>query len=678
MVAFRVSELTPTALAAGQVSTARAEQTANLGAAVQGAADNFSQFYEKEAAIGRERLLAQAQADWARSYAERAKDAQPGFAKQFIGEYNAYIQNAMKSAPERGRQDLQLAFDKYGLQLETRAIEAEAAARARAKAKAEAEAKAARASALANEKRLRGNALVSDPTQLQEFMDADPKNADYYAKVALDARMMDDPVSVRDEMLGGNWDAYLSPSEKLAFVKGGNAAIERAEREAEAARAVERKSFEAAIDEEIAYAMANGAPPVDSVFSPEAVSVLYDGDDAAEIRRVYEQSIADAEMLYGVNTASVSDLNAQIETVVAAVQEPGRTEEDVRRLNSLQTAIQQRTAAINDDAAGFVTQISDEASLLFGIYESADPETRDISARSYVAALDYNYQRLGVPEDQRVVLPKQALQGYVQQFNEMAPDVAAQSLVQFAADWGDAAPRVLSQMSGAGLAPEYAVAMRHADNPGLAAQIVGLRGQSVAALSEGVPTLQVTTARQTLNENLTDYVAVFESGDVTGQATKIFNDNYGVAERLTLQKIRLGVDPAAAVEQVRQDMFPETVINQSNARIMLPPEFDEGVVTLALEQAQEEEALRAFNPAPMDDPRLPEFADEEIMIRAAMNGMWLTNSSGDGAVLHLNVGGYFIPVIDRSGNQYEKRFDALRPEYRNVTSGSSSRRDTLR
>ena len=97
-------------------------------------------------------------------------------------------------------------------------------------------------------------------------------------------------------------------------------------------------------------------------------------------------------------------------------------------------------------------------------------------------------------------------------------------------------------------------------------------------------------------------------------------------------------------------------MDEPNAKVILPVGVDERSVSQFLDTSMQEAAIRAFDPAPMDDPRLPEFADQEVMIEAAQNGMWLTNSAGDGATLHLNVGGYFIPVMGRNGAAYDVKF----------------------
>ena len=461
----------------------------------------------------------------------------------------------------------------------------------------------------------------------------------------------------------GTADSNISAESGLAAMKDpimADAAL-NAYRGRGAADAGRRKAMDAGIAEDVAYTAANGAPPPDSAYDPSVVDRIYPPAEADEVNSGYGRAIADAQVLHGVTIATDEQLAAQVASAVAAVQVPGRTVEDVNRLNTLTTAIDQRNKAISEDAAGYAQRSFKETGAAYAAYVDAPGDGKAAAAQAYVAAADFNYDRVQVPGALRNVLPKNVAGSFTKQFNEMAPDVAAQSLTQFANDWGDAAPRVMRDLSAAGLAMEYTVGMRHADDPGLSAQIMSLRGQTVEELRKGVAPTSVTDGTRALEDGIADYVAVFERGDDTGEATRIIGETLSVAERLVLQRIRHGVDPTAAADDVVAKLFPGTVMNEPNASLILPKGVDESTTARLLDRWMSEDQLRAFNPAPMSIPGLPEFAQRETMIAAAQNGMWLTNSEGDGAVLHLNVGGYFIPVVDDYERQYEVLFGAASP-----------------
>lgn len=429
-------------------------------------------------------------------------------------------------------------------------------------------------------------------------------------------------------------------------------------RELSAADAVRRDAFISAVNEDIAYVAANGFLPPNSVYTDEAVDALFPPPQAAEVKRSREQAIDDAQAVYGVSTASPAALEAQIAAAMAKVAEPGRTEEDVNRLNTLQKAVTSRNAAIVEDPAGYQQQAFKEVPGLMDAYANAPPEGKATAARAYVATLDHNYDHLGVPSDLRPVLPKPVALDMAAQFNGMTPDVAAQAVTEFVADWGDAAPRIMRELGAAGLTPEYVVAARHADNPGLSAAIMSLRGQDVAALSSGLPKTSINDGGSALVDATSDYREVFEAGDGTGEALKTFNESYAVGERLMLQYIRQGIDPAEAAGRVATEIFPETPVNTPTARVLVPTDFNADQVERGLDLAMSEDAIRAFNPAPLDDPRIPEFADLEVLVAAAQDGIWLNNSTGDGAVLHIDIGGYLLPVADANGGLYDVKFGA--------------------
>jgi len=651
MVEFLTSKAPIQARAAGQVSRAESQQLKQAGQVAQQTANNFSEFFEKEAAIENERLLAEGQAQWARTYNERAKDAGNGFAKGISGEYKEYVAQVMENSPERGRDRLKLALDKYGLTLETKALGRESAVRAAGKVKAVAQAR-----------RDRGVALFHDPTLLSEYAAKDPKNADFYTNVANSVLIKEDPEQVLQNVLDGKFDKSLSAKQLLATKKNAEQEIARVAREAKTAQAVAVKNFSVAASEEVAYAQANGAPPVDSLMEGPEFEALQstNPEEAAKLKEEYDLAISEAEVIHGVNTSSAEELQLSFDEAQSAVKDPGRSVKDSRHLSTLAKAIKDRNTAIADDSASFVLGTSDEVSQTFAAYQGADAEDRDIAARNYVSGLDEQYNRLGVPNNLRRVLPENMADAIVENFNKMGADIVTSSLKAFKDEWGDAAPQVIAELSKAELPSEFAASMRHSENPGLAASIVGLKGVKEIDLTKDLPSLEVSDARKEIIDSLASYRSAFEIGDTTGAAARTFSNNSGIATRLVFSEMRKGVEKSTAVRTVLEQMFPEDIIEADNMNLIVPVGIDSDDLQLGLEIASREDDIRAFNPAPLDDPRLPEFADKEVMIQSAVdNGIWLNNSTGDGAVLHLNIGGYFLAVENAAGEPYEVKFDAV-------------------
>ena len=662
-VDFITPRLSPTARAAGQVSTAGAEATKRLARAAQQTANNFTEFWEKEAAQQGELLLAEIQEEWGRTYNERAKQAGRGFSKSIMADFDEFKEKRLseyreqaaasgqRNVPERNREDLNLALDKYRLRLETKSMQREAAAIAAAKARA-----------VARARRAKLNALISDPGLLQEYLETSksPKERSDYVRTALGMQVREDPKGVMDQVMGGQWDADLSPSQKMSFIKLADSGIARQEREEAVQLRAAQGAFEAELNEEIAYAEANGAPPVDSAFDETDIADMYRDDPArgAEVSDGYKQAIEFAETINRVSMQSPEMVQLDVERLQRKVQEPGNTPDDVKRLNTYLTAVSERNNQIRDDAAAYVQGKSDGTRAIYEAIPEADPEMVPVLSENYVRGLEASYDRLGVPAELRTILPDEDAAAQVAQFNAMGSDVAAAALNEYASNWGAAAPRVLAQLDKAGLAPEYTVAMRHADNPGLQQEIVNLATVSRADLTTGLPTISVKDAGVALTEGLQEYRQTFEFAG-GGDAQISMNKQYDVADKLTLDLIRRGAEPDEAAERVIKQMFPETPVTGNNERYILPSNLSTTAIGQGIDELMSEEALRG-NILPIDDPRFPDFADLDVTIsQASRSGIWVNNSDGDGLQLMMSFDGYLIQVLRPDETPYNFTFQEI-------------------
>lgn len=663
MVDLTTPRITPTARAAGRVSNAGSQATQRLANAVQGTADNFTEFWEKEAAIQGEQLLAEVQEEWSRTYNERAKTAGNGFAKGILNDYDTFVQEKLAAhdqaaaergqanVPKRKRQEVQASLDKYRLRLETKALGREAAVRAAAKAKAE-----------ADTRRLKLNALISDPTLRDEYLEGakSDKERNDIVRTALGVEVRNDPQGVMDQVMSGKWDADLSPSQKMSFVKLADSGIARQDREREIQLKAQQGSFEAELSEELAFAEANGAPPVDSVFEEDRINALYENDPerGAEVKKNYTQAVEFAETVHEVSLATPEQLEAEVVKLQESVSKPGDTEADVNRLNTYIAAVDTRNQAIRNDGAAYVQKTVDDAGKIYEILQESPPETAPIVARNYTDTMDLMYDQMGVPAELRTLLPKQDAAAKVAEFNAMGSDVAAQALTEYVNGWGNAAPRVMAQLDKAGLAKEYGVAMRHTDNPGLSQAIVNLASVETKDLVQGLPTASVTDTRQELSELMVDYRTAFEYAG-GGDAQEIMNKHFAVAEKFALDMVRRGTDPSEAAERAVTQMFPESAVLENNARYIQPMGLDGASVGRGIDNLMDADELRG-NIAAVNDPRFPDFADMEVTLSAASrSGIWVNNSSGDGLQLMISLDGYLLPINNADGSPYEFTFQEV-------------------
>lgn len=437
--------------------------------------------------------------------------------------------------------------------------------------------------------------------------------------------------------------------------------------------AVNQKTYLGALDEDLAYTAANGEPPANSAYSPDKVDALYgplpglSADEnvaraaqGEEVKRQYETGVKDAVTLSEVNVATPIALDASIKEATAAVQAPGHTDEDVARLASLQKAVLARNAAIVEDSAAFVTQTNEGTKAYLEAYGTVDPNLRGAAAANYQAAVTSNYDRIGVPNDMRRVLPKSLAANEAKALNDAPAATAALQAQAFLNDWNNS--KALGELMQAGLAPELGVAMRLSDNPGLMADITNLRAMPMDQLTSAAKTAMGSTApkdaEDMLRESLSDYQTAFIAGGGPA-ASATFEQNFNVANKLALKYVGQGADPIDAGERAAAEVFPETPLNTDHMKLLVPVGMTEDQVTYGLEAAQSDEALTAFNIATVDNLSFPEFADQTVTMEAAKNGVWLNNSTGDGAVLHFNMGGYYLPVTGQHGNPYEVKFKDL-------------------
>jgi len=333
MVELYTPRVVPASRGAGQVSNARSQALTNAGQVMQNVANDFSAFYEKEAAINADLLLATARADWARDYAERAKSAGAGFTKNIMSDYDAYVAKAMEGAPKRKHSEVKAGFAKMRLRIETQALAREAAARAAAKAKVVAEAR-----------RLKGVALVHETTRanLAELIEgANAADTKYLTGVYIEAQIMDDPAQALSELNSGDFDSQLTAGTLMGHISA-------AEREAKTA-----KDKITAIDDEARNERANVLLSHPELL-PDLIAIDPENEDFysrwAVTGRVESDPVSVlAELKAGdwdgnLTTAQKSSLMKSAES---AIESNARTiREEARRANTEQNEIDKDEAAL--------------------------------------------------------------------------------------------------------------------------------------------------------------------------------------------------------------------------------------------------------------------------------------------------------------------------------------------
>ena len=652
MVEIITPRVTPSARGAGRVAPNLSSSLQRASGATGMVADSFSAFYEKEAAIQNELIVANLQSDWSERFKESAKNAGSGFTKTILGEYDAYTQEALAGAPERGRDELELAVQKYRINLEDKAKAREAAVRAAAKAKA-----------VAETRRLKANALISDPSLLDEYLEtASPEERSLYIRSALSALNEADPQAVRDQVKGGQWDADLTPDQKLSFMNASQSRIERMEAEAKTTRKAAQKEFtEDVFNEEIDYVGVTGALPADSQLTDENIDAVA-GDDrewARETKRRRDVAVENAKIVNDVSTASPAEIEKIVLDARAEIEKPGRTQEDVSRLEAVTGAITKRNTEIIEDAAGYVAKHDETVATQIELMGAVDPELRPSVAANLARYLDARFDGMGVPAEFRTYMPAKMARDTVASLKGIGADVAPQALGEILSEWGGRAPAIVAQLRKAGLPPEFTAAMRHSDNPGLSAEIASLRGIKVDDLTGAIP----STLKRDIDAEVLEYTTGYTSAMLAGggpEAVAVMNEQLDVMRRAAYRRaMESGV---SEVKDLYTGMFPETVMQDGNVTAILPKGVPESIVLGAAKAALEDGPLESI--VDLDIPGLPSGADRAVAIASLRSfGTWVNNSAGDGLVLMYDINGYRIPVEVKGGGYYELKFDAILNTY---------------
>ena len=241
-------------------------------------------------------------------------------------------------------------------------------------------------------------------------------------------------------------------------------------------------------------------------------------------------------------------------------------------------------------------------------------------------------------------------------------DVVVNELRAMQSLYGQNYETALQDLTKAGLASEYAVGGRYlGDKPVLAERIIGLSTVTPDELKKPLEAGKAKDFDMLYLDAMQEYSTAFTGGDITNAALKTLNMNYDVAKKLGYGYMNnTNTTALTAVEMVIEDMFPETVMLEDNAMIIVPRDANPNYVLSHLEEALEPSRLEQVGLAPLNDPNLPGYIDMAVDVESlSSDGVWLNNETGDGAVLHYNLNGDMLPVKLQDGNYYELKFNAL-------------------
>jgi hypothetical protein len=147
-------------------------------------------------------------------------------------------------------------------------------------------------------------------------------------------------------------------------------------------------------------------------------------------------------------------------------------EDQEKAQGALQTAMAEKWQAVQKDPAAYVLQASPDIAAKF---EAAQKDPKQLGAA--VGALDAAYDRMGVPNDVRNVLPAPAAQSLVQSI-EANPSQAPATFKAMEQQWGGAWPQVWRDLTTGGKLPAAFQAVPALENEGDGALLARWLGQA--------------------------------------------------------------------------------------------------------------------------------------------------------------------------------------------------------
>ena len=633
MVEIRTPTLAPGARPAERISTGQASGLYQAGASMQKVADQFSQYHEEKAADAADLIWAKAQADWGRRFNEGARTATDGFTGSTLQEYDAYVDEVLPTVPERQVENMQHMFAKYRIGLEAKALEVEAAKRAEARAKARAEAQRLRELALLEEPSFANYQAISDGLKDENRRQL----LGVYANAVLNG---DDDMAVADfrGLLEDTdtFDQLLTADQKLDLMNG----IDKYE----AASAREDEALiQVMIEDATAVAANTGKRQTNDILDAIEFSAMTDADKAT-----YRQKVADS-VLFAQDTF---DIRQQPPVESAAYLEDLRKEastaDDFKRVGIYADALSKHQDALRKDQAGYVQATGFATEDFFKEAMSAeDPAAKQEAFGAYVARMDDQYLRLGIPEGQRTYLPVGYAENMASEMNTQENGLTGVQLDQFVQSWGDNADQITQELIANGLNDFVSAQLWRPYDPLL---------NEMLAFAKGADMGDVKTSYEAKGEKRADLESNFHSA--VEEYSRAFTAGRGPdAQRFMSSMAQVAIDTYMVHKNNGGTMSEDEFLGRMfKEQVLVDP-----VVTMIVPEGMDPRKITAQTYALLADAddRLVPLMDQEMVSRIAAqenvevdtevmaavirsNGTFVLNDAGDGVRLAYNMNGMTV------------------------------------
>jgi hypothetical protein len=477
------------------------------------------------------------------------------------------------------------------------------------------------------------------------------------------------PQQLANALRAGQYDKVLSEPQLVEFQGNADAAVRRQQAEAR------QQANENAL-------MARGS--VESRYADNLASIRDTGKpavplSAAEIAAAFPREPYRAQGM--VNSMNQAQLGYTATKQVAlngptddqallgklTPSGPGYADQ-AQTYSAVQSAIEQKHKAISQDPAGYVQAASPQVSALFQAANDGDPK----KFFAAVSAQDAAYEKLGVPENMRTVLPAPAAAAVVSKLANADPTKvnAGATLDQMQQSYGPAWPRVYADLVHAKLPASYEV-LATMDTPQQAAGRQDMQRALVTAAQKGGPKaleeMAPPDASQAIKDGLPDALASFQqSVTIPGAVSNVS----------LLGKVRDAVSTLAHYYAIQGQPGATALTNAYDAVIGDKYDFDGTMrvpkqvtlsdgrtvpLTLGQAHAATSQAMASIQPADLSaSAGLPPGIASDRWASAQQRSAWYPTETDDGLMLMVQArDGRWSRVLRNDGGPVQVKFQDM-------------------
>jgi hypothetical protein len=439
------------------------------------------------------------------------------------------------------------------------------------------------------------------------------------------------------------------------------------------------------INNNAAIAMQTGAPSPDFALDEDKIFGLFGEEEGQRVIDSWESTMQLVNNVGALSDATAEDALFVLEQLKKDIETSDDAQADISRMETFRQAIVDKQTALQNDAAKYVISTNKEISQSLAEVQKSINEGNFALASSELAfvfdQIQTKYERTGVPEAQRNLMPKEFASSIVTMLDNVDADVATTIFSGIGKDIGDKyANKFITELRNAGLAPEYVRSMYLQDNDRIQLELATVSRMDAKDLKENLPTDTDSEFRKIINTDsqLVSYQQAYLNG-ADSEGLSIVDEQLEVVKKVAMWRMRNGADAKTAFNSALNDVIPDykQTVSDETGTYVVPIGVSQIDVSQNLQLLKQDDALKAaFDIYGFDIPRsvsVPDFVDEAIAFTSLADyGEFVNNSTGDGLELHYDDEGTLLPtgfvikfkdlgaVVDRVYNSFPGGQENLR------------------